>query len=236
VGVGKKMKKIDFKRFLIGLTLVSITCALPTHRVFGQGSATSDGDGYMEALTASVSGSAAVQQATADDSPYLYPSRTVIGGIVLGVAFPASKDLKETFNAESGILFYGNVAYLLSRHVGLNFTYFQYDEPSRYDGDVWVGLEGINVGPFLTYPVLPSGRIEADLRPTLGIGWGHTMYNDYTGRTKDDPSVAVGLGGTLRLNISRHFGISANYDWFYGSISSVNLSSTGLTFGLYLAY
>jgi len=168
-------------------------------------------------------------------SPYLYPSRTVISNFTLGVVSPQSRDLKETFNADMGFIFNAYVAVLLSRNVGISLSYFNYDMPCKYDDELWVGLSGLGIGPLITCPLMHSGRIVVDLRPSIGIGWAEYMDGEDSGSTDDPSSLALGMGASLRFNFSRVFGMSLNYDWYYGVISKVNLSSTAFTLGFHLS-
>jgi hypothetical protein len=159
-----------------------------------------------------------------EPEPVVHHRRGYIG---LGVG---GSFLTETYdNANAGVQVNLNFGYLFSQHIGMNVSVFATSyELSNYN-DKSVGLTGFLAGPL--FSMAPqSGKINFDIRPTIGYAFGDVTVGSNSGST-DEGTFAAGIGGSVRWNCGRSISLSVNTDYYHGVINKADLSSLGITFG-----
>jgi hypothetical protein len=147
------------------------------------------------------------QPRTAPRQPPPAPRRGYVG-FGFGPAYMADES-----SDDAGIQFNINFGYLISRHVGINTSFF------TTASDYIPGNTGILFGPLFSFGP-SSGRASFDLRPTLGYA-----VNDAT----DEGGVAAGAGASFRWSCGRAISMATNLDYYYGR----DVHSIGLSLSLY---
>ncbi|MDR2775344.1 MAG: porin family protein [Tannerella sp.] len=151
----------------------------------------------------------------------------------VGVSLAGSSPTKDGDYASAGVQVNINAGYLFSKNVGIASSIFAntYDA-KKYDGKT-VGLTGVLVGPLFSFGSEPR-LIEYDIRPSMGfLSIGVTTGD--TEWTSDDMALAVGLGFSVRWNVSNVISLTGNLDYLnQGEFKDTDwlLSSVGIGIGV----
>jgi hypothetical protein len=134
----------------------------------------------------------------------------------------------------TGLQFNINFGYLFSAHVGItgSFMLTSYNA----NNDVKTGLRGGLVGPLISFSN-DARKVEYDIRPTLGIVSGKVNYKNES-LSSDNMALLVGVGGSVRWNVSQLISLTGNLDTYYhGELKAEDLlfeslSSIGVSVGV----
>jgi hypothetical protein len=152
-----------------------------------------------------------------------------------GIGLGLSSLLEEYNNVDgSGLQFNVNFGYLFKQHIGItaSFMLTSHKIPNA-DYKANIGLRGGFVGPLISFQN-SSMKVEYDIRPTLGlVSW---KLNAESASVKgDDMAVALGVGGSVRFNVSNLISLTGNLDTYLHNKFDDNtdsLSSIGVTVGI----
>lgn len=157
----------------------------------------------------------------------------------VGLAIGGAALSKDYSDVESGgFQFNVNFGYLFSKHIGITSSFFLTSFASTYNSDASIGLYGFTAGPLISFAI-PSGKVEFDIRPTIGIGF-LSLVNDGDSYAEGESCFVLGVGGGVRWNVGKRISLVGNLDYYNGTIKydRVNLSgeddlsSMGFTFGV----
>jgi hypothetical protein len=164
---------------------------------------------------------------TPSASPAPYRRRGYVG-MAIGGAFPT----KDSEYAGTGIQFCVNAGYLFAKNIGITSSFLANSYEAKKFTDTRVGLSGALIGPLISFGS-ESGIVEFDIRPTVGF-----LTIEVTGDNKwssDDTALALGLGWSVRWNLSKYISLSGNLDYMnQGEFDDTNwlLSAISSTFGV----
>ncbi|MDR2773377.1 MAG: porin family protein [Tannerella sp.] len=150
----------------------------------------------------------------------------------VGISFAGSFPTEDSDYASTGTQVNINIGYLFSNHVGIATSILSntYDTKKYKNGDV--GLTGALFGPLFSFGSSPR-YIDFDIRPSIGF-----LFIEGTSNSKwesDDTAFALGLGFSLRWNVSKVISLTANLDYLnQGEFDDTDwlLSSIGSGIGI----
>jgi len=146
-------------------------------------------------------------------------------GIKMGPVFPLGRDISKSCGI--GAQFDFNFGYLFSESFGITALVFGTAFPVT-GSSATIGLSGLMIGP-LWSKASESGKVEFDIKPTIGYGRGIIISGGET--SSSSTTFVAGIGTSVRWNCWRRVSLSANVDCFYGSPDSINLSSLSVSVG-----
>ena len=138
--------------------------------------------------------------------------------------------LKDYNNADFGSHVCIGAGYFFKPKFGIAASYFTTSFPMSNKSNSSLGLAGFMVGPIFSTGLLPNtNKIEIDIKPMIGYGKERDVVNDNVYFT-DEGTFLFGLDATVFWNLSHHFALSFNANYYFGKVKD-DLSSTGLSVG-----
>jgi hypothetical protein len=167
-----------------------------------------------------------------EDEDEYWPSPSDYRKGYIGLAGGASI-LQEDYNLENGVQVTINAGYLFGKHAGItgSFLYTSYDLTKMDNASI--GLIGGLVGPLFSFSNVTQ-KVEFDIRPTIGYVSIHGEMGNQS-ETTDESALALGLGSTVRWNVSRSISLTGNLDYIRHSEFEdydIDFASVGITFGV----
>jgi len=162
-------------------------------------------------------------------NPYR-PYRKGYIGLGIGAAIPLTNEIKDarfTTGAQVNI----NFGYLFSENIGINASFFSVSFLNSYFSNLQLGVAGLLAGPLISAPLNESRTIEFDFRPTIGYGTPSMSVDNSTITNVNETGFAIGIGSSLRFNLSSRFAISANLDYYNTFVKDLNIASFGVNVG-----
>ncbi|MDR3219827.1 MAG: porin family protein [Dysgonamonadaceae bacterium] len=156
----------------------------------------------------------------------VWPHRKAYVGIGFGAAF-LSEDYSNVKG--SGTLLDIKFGYLFTENIGIcaNMLGGTFGWENSSEGSV--NISCFTAGPLFS-TATANGKIEFDGRPMIGFAQEHRTGKNYSYNSKI--SVATGVGGSVRLNLSSRFSLSGNMDYSYTQIEGDDDSFFGISVGI----
>jgi hypothetical protein len=143
-----------------------------------------------------------------------------------GLGIGVSSLMKNYDDLKTGFQFNVNAGYLFKEHIGITASFLLTSYKIKDSDGAKTGLRGGLVGPLISFKNY-SGKIEYDIRPTVGLVSGK-ISGDNASLSTDKMTFALGVGGSMRFNVSDFISLSVNLDTYYHG--DLEIESIGFEF------